>query len=208
MYGQIVRDEITDQLHSEIIDMIYTIRPILMEDEEFLRVLERAAKCIEQEKRSYPKANSSSHKSFSNAQSKNKIKENKEKHEKRDKNYINNENNKIQKKDHKKNRQLKFGRIKDALKGIDIELIATNTEAKANCWRCGRDGYYTLESYVKKTKEGGDLTNWNVLGTWNSQRNDDEESSRIEKIPKVDAMGTKIQEKKRICENELEAEGF
>jgi hypothetical protein len=77
--GQIFRDQITDQMPSEIVDMMYTMGPIPMEDEEFLRVLERAGKRIEQKKRSHAKGNSSSHKSYSDEKSKKSLKKTKRK---------------------------------------------------------------------------------------------------------------------------------
>jgi hypothetical protein len=48
--GQIFRAQITDQMPSKIVNMMYTIGPIPMEDKAYLRVLERASKRIEQKK--------------------------------------------------------------------------------------------------------------------------------------------------------------
>jgi hypothetical protein len=206
--GQIFRDQITDQMPSEIVDMMYTMGPIPMEDEEFLRVLERVGKCIEQKKRSHAKGNSSSHKSYSDEKSKKEFKENKEKKDKKEKNYINNENNRIQKKDQKKKRDFKFGSIKEALKGIDEELIAKHKEAKANCWRCRREGHYILECYAKKTEEGVEVTKSTISATRKRKRDDDEESSIMEKRPKVATIETGVQEERRIWENESEEEDF
>jgi hypothetical protein len=61
MYCSDFRDQITDQMPSEIMDMMYTIGPMPIEDEEFLRVLGRACKRIEQQKRTHAKGNSSFH---------------------------------------------------------------------------------------------------------------------------------------------------
>jgi hypothetical protein len=118
---------------SEIVDMMYTMGPIPIEDQECLRVLERVGNRIEQQKRSQAKGNSSSHKSYSYENSKKEFKKNKAKKDKKEKNYINNEKNRIQKKVQKKKRDFKFGSIKEALKGIDEELIAKHNEVKVNC---------------------------------------------------------------------------
>jgi hypothetical protein len=150
--GQIFRDQITDQMPPEIMDMMYTIRPIPMEDKEFLRELEKTGKRIEQRKRIHAKGNSSSRKSCSDEKSNNEFKENKQKKDKKERHYINNENNSTQEKYQKTKRDFKFGIIKEAVKGIDEELIAKYKEEKANCWRYRREADYRLECYAKKNR--------------------------------------------------------
>jgi hypothetical protein len=49
--GQVFRDQVKSQMRSEIVNMMYTIGPILMEDKEFLRVLELAGKRVEEKRR-------------------------------------------------------------------------------------------------------------------------------------------------------------
>jgi hypothetical protein len=137
---------------SDIVDMGFTMEPVPMEDQEFLRVLEKAGNRIEQKKLSHTKENSSSHKSYTDEKSQKEFKENKEKKDQRGGGYITNENNRIQKKDQKKKRDFKFGNIKEAFEGRDEELIAKHKEGKANCWRCVRDGHYMIECYAKKTE--------------------------------------------------------
>jgi hypothetical protein len=44
--------------------------------------------------------------------------------------------------------------VKEGLKGMSEEMITKHKDAKANCWRCGHDGYYTLEYYAKITEHG------------------------------------------------------
>jgi hypothetical protein len=136
------------------------------------------------------------------------LKENKDKKDKKDKNYINNENNRIQKKDQKKKRDFKFGNIKEALKGIDEELIAKHKEAKANCWRCEREGHYTLEYFAKTTEKGVEVTKSTVSVTQKRKRDDDEESSLTQNRPKVAAIEIIGKEERRIWENESEEEDF
>jgi hypothetical protein len=49
--GEVFRDQVKSQMPSEIVDMMYTIGPIPLEDEEFLRVLELAGKRVEEKRR-------------------------------------------------------------------------------------------------------------------------------------------------------------
>jgi hypothetical protein len=164
--GQSIRDQITDEMHSEIVDLMYTIELLPMEDEEFLQVLKRAGKRIEHKEQTHVKAKSPFHKSYSDEISKQLFKENKEKiDKKKKKNSINSENNRMEKKAQKKTRDFKFRSIKEALKGIMEELIAKDTEAKAYSSRCGRDGHYMQECYAKKTEEGVDIMKSTVLVT-------------------------------------------
>jgi hypothetical protein len=141
--GQVFRDQGQSQMPSEIVDMMYTIGPIPTEDEEFLRVLELAGKRVE-EKRSDSKSGDKAPKKEE------KHKDNKEnkitnKNEKNEKNYKNNEGSKIQKRDSKKKREFKLENVKEALNGMSEEMFTKHKDAKANCWRCGREGHYTLE---------------------------------------------------------------
>jgi hypothetical protein len=47
--------------------------------------------------------------------------------------------------------------VKEALKGRSEEMITKHKDAIANCWRCGREGHYTLECYAKKTANGEEI---------------------------------------------------
>jgi hypothetical protein len=76
---------------SEIVDMMSTIGPLPMEDEEFLRVLELAGKCIEENKRNHTSGNSKSYKN------------NEEKSEKQNKKHMKDKNEKMEKTDKFKN---------------------------------------------------------------------------------------------------------
>jgi hypothetical protein len=49
--GQVFRDQVKSQMPSEVVDMINTLGPIPMEDDEFLRVLELAGKRVEEKRR-------------------------------------------------------------------------------------------------------------------------------------------------------------
>jgi hypothetical protein len=126
-----------------MVDMIYMIGSIPMEDDEFLTVLESARQTVEEKRRDS--------KSGDKAPKKNQIpKDNKEnktknKKEKKEKNYKNNEGSKIQKRDLKKKSDFKFENVKEALKGMSMEKITKHKDAKANSWRCGCEGHSTLE---------------------------------------------------------------
>jgi hypothetical protein len=47
--------------------------------------------------------------------------------------------------------------LKKALKGMSKKMITKHKDAKANCWRCGREGYYILEYYAKKPENGEEI---------------------------------------------------
>jgi hypothetical protein len=160
---------------SEIVDMMYMIGPIPMEDEEFLRVLELAGKRVEEKRsdsKSGDKAPKKEEKHIDNKE--NKRKNNKEKKEK---NYKNNEASKIEKRDSKKKREFKFENVKEALKGMSEEIITKHKDAKANCWRCRHEGHYTLECYAKKTEIAEEIVKATVSAAKKRKRDDDDNSS-------------------------------
>jgi hypothetical protein len=72
--GQKFMDQITDQICEEIVDMMYTIGPIPVEEEEFLQLLKRVDKRIKQKKPSQANGISPSHKSYSDKKSKTSLK--------------------------------------------------------------------------------------------------------------------------------------
>jgi hypothetical protein len=171
--GQVFRDQVKSQMLSEIVDIIYTMGPLPMEDDEFLRVLELAGKRVEEKKRDAKISDTKINKQHSEENKKEHKKDKKDKKEnkdKKEKNYKNNENNKISKKENKKKRDFKFANVKEALQGISEELITKHKEAKANYWRCGREGHNTLECYAKKMEDGEEIIKAAVSATKKTSR--------------------------------------
>jgi hypothetical protein len=70
---------------SEIVDMMYTIGPMPIEDEEFLRVLELAGKYVEEKKRNHKTGDSKSYKNNDEKLEKKDKKHKKDNHEKMEK---------------------------------------------------------------------------------------------------------------------------
>jgi hypothetical protein len=87
---------------------------------------------------------------------------------------------------------------------MDEELIAKHKEVKENFWRCRREAHYLLESYAKKMEEGVVVMKTTVLESRKRKRDDDNESSLMEKWPKMAAIETGVQEERRIWKNESE----
>jgi hypothetical protein len=116
---------------SEIIDMMYTIGPIPMEGEEFLRVLRFAGNRVDKKRRD----SKSGDKALKKEEQYKDNGENKIKNEiaKQENNYKKHEESKIQKRDLKKKCELKFESVKEALKGISKEMITNHKDAKDNC---------------------------------------------------------------------------
>jgi hypothetical protein len=100
--AQIFSDQISTQMHSDIVDMMSTIGQIHIQVKEILQVLKMGGKCIGKKKRNDAKENSSSNKSYNHKWLKNKFKENKVTNDKKENNDINNDNNRIQLEDQKK----------------------------------------------------------------------------------------------------------
>jgi hypothetical protein len=194
---------------SEIVDMMYTIGPMPMEDEEFLRVLEVAGKCVEEKKRDHKTGDSNSYKNNDEKSEKKEKKHNKDKKEKHEKKEKLKNNETVQKKDQKKKRDYKFETVKEGLKGMCEDMITKHKDAKANCWRCGREGHYTLEYYAKRTEDGEEIVMAAVSSARKTRRSEDDAvSSTTEKNPKVAAVETTAKEEKRIWEVEGENEDF
>jgi hypothetical protein len=98
---------------------------------------------------------------------------------------------KVQKKDQKKKRDYKFENVKEALKGMSEDMITKYKDAKANCWRCGLEGHYTLECYAKQNEEGEEIVKAAVSSARKRKRSDDVTgSSATEKKTKVAAVAT------------------
>jgi hypothetical protein len=89
--AQVFWDQVKSQMPSDVIDMMFTIGPLPMEDDEFLQVLEIAGQRIEEKRRDHKNGDSRSHKQYS--QDKNK-KYKQDKIEKRDKKYKNEQGHK------------------------------------------------------------------------------------------------------------------
>jgi hypothetical protein len=173
--GQVFRDQVKSQMPSEIVDIMYTISPIPMEDKEFLRVLELPGTRVEEKRRDSKSADKAPKKEEKHKDNKeNKIKNKKDKKEK---NYKNNEGSKIQKRDSKKKQEFKFENVKEASKGMSKEMITKHKDAKANCGRCGHEGYYTLECDAKKTENGEEIVKATVSAAKKRKRDDDDNSS-------------------------------
>jgi hypothetical protein len=79
------------------------------------------------------------------------------------------------------------------------DMITKPKEAKANCWRCRREGHYTLEYYAKETEEREEVVKPGVSSARTRKRSDnDSVSSTTEKKAKVAAVVTDTKEDKRI----------
>jgi hypothetical protein len=89
------------------------------------------------------------------------------------------------------------------------DMITKHKDAKANCWRCGREGYYTLECYAKKTEGGEEIIKAAVSSARKRKRSDDDTVSFTkEEKDKVGIVVTNAKEENRIWEVESENEDF
>jgi hypothetical protein len=205
--GPVVRDKVKSQMPSDIIDMMYSIGPLPMDDNEFLRVLEIAGKRIEEKRRDHENGDSKTHKQHS--EDKNKKDKKTEKRDKKNKNgkgFKNTDKNKIYKKDDRKKKDFKFATVKAALEGMTEDMIKKHIDVKANCWGCGREGHYTPECYAKKIGGGEDIVTAAVSSA-QKRRREDNKSSNSEKKAKVSAMKeTTAEEERRIWEVDSENE--
>jgi hypothetical protein len=77
---------------------------------------------------------------------------------------------------------------------------------KANCSRCRTEGDYTQECYAKIAKEVVEVTKSTVPVPHKRKRDDDEESSLLEKWSKVAAIEIEDQTEKRFWENKSKEE--
>jgi hypothetical protein len=111
---------------------MYTLSPMPMENEEFLRVLELAGKRVEDKRRDSKSGNKAPKKEETHKDTKEtKIKNKKEKKEK---NYKNNEGSKMHKRESKKKSEFKFENVNETLKGMSEEMITKHKDTNANCW--------------------------------------------------------------------------
>jgi hypothetical protein len=125
------------------------------------------------------------HKHNDETSEKNKKKNRKNNHEKTEKKEKFKNKDNVQKKNQKKKRDYKFDKVKEALQGMSDNMITKHKDAKANSWRCGREGHYTLECYAKKTEEGEKIVKVAVSSARKRQRNNDNTVSPTkEKRPK------------------------
>jgi hypothetical protein len=206
---QVFRDQVKSHMPSEIVDMIYTIGPMPMEDEEFLRVRELASKCVGEKKRDHKTGDSKSYKNNDQKSEKKDKKHKKDNHEKSEKEEKFKNKDTVQKKDQKKKRDYKFEIVKEALQGRSEDMITKHKDTKANCWRCGREGHYTVDCYAKKPENGDDIVKAALSSARKRKTSDnDTVSSTTVKKAKVGAVVTDAKEETRIWELESKNEDF
>jgi hypothetical protein len=206
---QVFRDQGKSHMPSEIVNMMYMIGPMPIEEEEFLRVPELAGKRVEEKNREHKTGDSKSYKNNDKMCEKNDKKHKKDNHEKREKIEKFKNKDKVQNKDQKKKRDYKFDNVKEALKGLFGDMITKHTDAKANCWGCGPEGHHMLECYAKKTEKVEEIIMAVLSSARKRKRSDDDiVLSTMEKKTKGAAVVTDAREEKKIWEVESDNEDF
>jgi hypothetical protein len=182
--GRAFRDQVEAQLPDDIINMMYMLRPIPEDDDDFLQVVELAGKRIEEIKRRAKARSKMEIKTHKNSNEKEKEKEkvkNKNGETKKEKKDNKNKNNYKKDTQEKKIKEEKFALMKEALDGISELLIQKHKTTGVSCWRCGRNNHYTTECYAKTTEYGENLKKPKVSSQPKRKRNDDDKEEENDK---------------------------
>jgi hypothetical protein len=110
------------------------------------------------------------------------------------------------KNDKQRKKEQKFATVREALEGIDEELIKKYKNLGASCWRCGRSNHFTLECDAKSTETGVSIGKPAISS---QQKRNVEEEDNVEENKRATTASTRVDEvaqQKQIWEVDTDTE--